>query len=121
MTPYTHRGVTEHDPLAIDSNLGQLISSAEFGCQAAKCAVVIPFNHVDIAADNPIPITPRLIGPAHAEIPEKVQDVILANQAVQVPKDRLVHLAGRVKRPAAIANDVLVPEMKVSSKPRIDH
>jgi hypothetical protein len=121
MMPDPHRVVAEHNPLAIDSNFGQLISSTEFGGQVAKCPVVIPFNHVDIAADNPIPITPRLIGTAHAEITEKVQDVILADQAVQVPKDRPVHLAGRVKRPVAIANDILVPEMKVSSKPRIDH
>src|ERR1700687_745657 len=121
MMPNPHGVVTEHDPLAIDSNLGQLTPATEFGRQAAKCAVVIPFNNVDMAADNPIPITPRLIGSAHAEIVEKGADVIPTDQAVQVPKDRLVHLPGRVKRPIAIANDVLVPEMKVSSEPRIDH
>jgi hypothetical protein len=60
MMPDPHRVVTEHNPLAIDSNFGQLISSAEFGRQAAKRTVVISFNHVDMAADNPIPITPRL-------------------------------------------------------------
>jgi hypothetical protein len=72
MMPYPHGVVTDHDPLAIDSNFGQLISSTEFGCQVAKRAVVIPFNNVDIAADIPIPTAPRLLGSAHAEIAEKV-------------------------------------------------
>jgi hypothetical protein len=74
-----------------------------------------------MAADNPIPITPRLLGSAHAEIAEKVQDVVLTDQAVQVREDCLVHLPGRVKRPIAIANDILMPEMKVSGKPRVNH
>jgi hypothetical protein len=113
--------MTEHDPLAIDSNLGQLTPAAEFGRQAPECTIVIPFNDVDMAADNPIPITPRLLGSAHAEIAEEVQDVVLTDQAVQVREDCLVHLPGRVKRPIAIANDILMPEMKVSSKPCIDH
>jgi hypothetical protein len=79
------------------------------------------FNDVDMAADNPIPITPRLLGSAHAEIAEEVQDVVLTDQAVQVREDCLVHLPGRVKRPIAIANDILMPEMKVSGKPRVNH
>ena len=93
MIPDPHSVVTEHNLLTLDSNLGQLSSATECGLEAAKRAVVIPFDDMDMPADNPIPVTPRLIGSAHAEVAQKVQNVALTDPAIEVPKDRLVHLA----------------------------
>jgi hypothetical protein len=82
---------------------------------------VISLDHVNMTADDAIPIASGLARSAHAEVAEKVQDIVLLDATVEVVKNCRVHLASRLKRPVAVANDVPVPKMKIRSKPRIDH
>jgi hypothetical protein len=57
---------------------------------------------------------------ADAEIPEKVQDVVRFDDAVQ-PFYCPIHFLDRVERTITVPNDVLVPEVKIGSEPDVGH
>jgi hypothetical protein len=59
----------------------------------AKRSVVIPLDDVNMTADDAVPIASGLARSAHAEVTEKVQDIVLLDATGEVVKNGPVHLA----------------------------
>jgi len=62
---------------------------------------------------------PRLA--SDTEIPEEIEDVIGLHGGVQAFDDRLIHLLDTSKRAIAVADYVVMPEMKICGEPYARH
>ena len=119
--PDPHRVVTKNDPLPTNTNLRHLIPTAEGARELTNRRVVISFDHVYVAADDAVTVQPRLIRAAETEVSEEIENIVLADLAVEIGEKSSVHIFDCVEWPIAIANDIAVAEMKIRSEPDIDH
>jgi len=76
---------------------------------------------VPVAANDRVRVAPLPCFWTDAEVPEKVQEVVRFDDAIQPFDDCPIHLLDRVERTTTIPDDVLVPEMKIRSEPDVGH
>jgi hypothetical protein len=96
----------------------RLLSQENSVGKLASFFVVIAGQRKDLLAAN-LPTVlqdPRLA--SDTEIPEEVEDVIGLHGGVQAFEDRLIHLLDTSKRAIAVADYVVMPEMKICGEPR---
>jgi hypothetical protein len=119
--PHTHRIVAEDDALLPNVNLGQLLPGEKDPRQSARDSVMVAFDDVNVPASDSISVMPHAVRAAQTEITEEVENVVLFHRGVQSIENDSIHLPGRLERTAAIADDVLVSEVKVSAEPSGAH
>ena len=73
-----------------------------------------------LAANLPTVLqNPRLA--SDAEISQEIESVIRLHRSIQAFKDRLIHLVDTSKRAIAVADYVVMPEMKICGEPYARH
>jgi hypothetical protein len=113
--------VTKHNWLAIDRNFRQIVEPGEFLFQFASLFVMISRHGEDLLTSNPATVfeNPGLV--AEAEVPQKIKNVIRLHRGIQAFRNCLIHFFDGRKRPTAIADDVGMSQMEISSEPCIWH
>jgi len=113
--------VTKHNWLAIDRNFRQIVEPGEFLFQLASLFVMISRHGEDLLTSNPATVfeNPGLV--PDAEVPQKIKNVIRLHRGIQAFKNCLIHFFDGRKRPTAIADDVGMSQMEISSEPCIWH
>src|ERR1700733_657184 len=113
--------VTKHNWLAIDRNFRQIVEPGEFLFQLASLFVMISRHGEDLLTSNPATVfeNPGLV--PDAEVPQKIKNVIRLHRGIQAFKNCLIHFFDGRKRPTAIADDVGMTQMEISSEPCIWH
>jgi hypothetical protein len=89
--------------------------------ELSHCFVVIAFSEVDSPARQPLPIGGYLFCLSHAEVAEKIEDVIRLDTRIHTVRNRIVHLLRVCKRTVAVPNDVEVSEVEVGREPNVTH
>jgi hypothetical protein len=84
-------------------------------------SVVIAFSEVDSSARQPLPIDGHLFRLSHANVTEKIKDVIRLDTRIHSVRNRIVHLLRVCKRTLAVSNDVEVSEVEVGREPNVTH
>jgi hypothetical protein len=107
------------DALAIDRNFRQTVEPREFLFQLARLLVMISRQGEDLLTSNPATVfeTPGWV--PHAEVPQKIKNVIRLPRGIQEFKNCPIHFFDGRTRPTAIADDVGM--MEISSEPCIWH
>ena len=90
--PDPHRIVTEHDSLPADSNLRQLVPTAERAVEVTKRRVVISFDHVYVTANDAVTVQLGLIRAPETEFSEEIENIVLADFAVEIGEKRCIHI-----------------------------
>lgn len=89
--------------------------------ELSHCFVVIAFSEVDSPARQPLPVGGYLFCLSHAEVAEKIEDVIRLDTRIHTVRNRIVHLLRVCKRTVAVPNDVEVSEVEVGREPNVTH
>ncbi len=111
----------KHNWLAIDRSFRQIVEPGQFLFQLASLFVMISRHGEDLLTSNPATVfeNPGLV--PDAEVPQKIKNVIRLHRGIQAFKNCLIHFSDGRKRPAAIADDVGMSQMEISSEPCIWH
>jgi hypothetical protein len=89
--------------------------------ELSHCFVVIAFSEVNTPARQPPSIGGYLFRLSHAEVAEKIEDVIRLDTRIHTVSNRIVHLLRVCKRTVAVPNDVEVSEVEVGREPNVTH
>jgi len=89
--------------------------------ELSHCSVVIAFSKVNCPARQPLPIGGYLFCLSHAEVAEKIEDVIRLDTRIHTVRNRIVHLLRVCERTVAVSNDVEVSEVEVGREPNVTH
>lgn len=83
--------------------------------------VVIAFSEMDSPARQPFPIGGYLFRLSHAEVTEKIKDVIRLDTRIHTVRNRIVHLLNVCEGTVAVPNDVEMSEVEVGREPNVTH
>jgi hypothetical protein len=119
--PDLHGVVTNHDGLAMYGDFRKVVEPRELLGQLANLFVVISRHRKDFLAANLLAVlqSPRLA--PDAEIPKEIQNVIGLNGGVETVENRLIHFLDASKWSLAVADYVVMPEMKIRREPYVRH
>jgi hypothetical protein len=113
--------MTKDNSLAVKRYFCQIAGPGKFLNQFTRVFVVISGNPKYLLAANLLSKLRSSRFRPHAKIPKEVQNVIRFYASVQAFKNRMIHLLNGFKRAIAVPNNVLVPQMKISSEPNVWH
>jgi len=119
LIPDSHRIVTKDDSLAVERDFCEVVEPGKLLNEFTRVFVVIPGDPKYLLAANVLPkLRSSCFGP-DTKIPKEVQNVISFYASVQAFKNRMIHFLNGFKRAIAVPNNVLVPQMKISSEPNV--
>src|SRR6266849_538329 len=121
LIPYPHCIMTKDNSLAVKRYFCEIVEPGKLLNQFTRVFVVI-------SGDPKYPLAANLLSKfrssrfrPHTKIPKEVQNVVRLYGGVQAFNNRMIHLLNRFKRAIAVPNNVLVPQMKISSEPNVWH
>ena len=82
---------------------------------------MISWHGEDLLAPNPTPVSNNPGLAPQTEVAEKVEDVVDLHRSVEAVEDCLIHLLDGRKWSTAVADDICMSEMEVSSEPNVWH
>ena len=113
--------VAQHDGVAVDRNLGQIVEPGKLLFQLASLFVVISGHGKDLLTADPATVCDNACGVSHTEVAQKVEDVIRFHRGVKAIENCLIHLSDSREGPAAKADDVGMPKMEIGGEPSAWH
>jgi len=119
LIPDPHCIVAKDDSLSVERYFCEIIEPREFLSKFASFFVVVSGECKYLLAAN---LLSKFRSPcfwANAEISKEVQNVVRFYMRVQAFKNRMIHFLNGFKRAIAVPNNVLVPQMKISSEPNV--
>src|SRR4051794_5517338 len=121
MVPHPHRVVAEHDQLIPDLDFGKLLPPAELSGDLLGSCIVVTLDEEDVLAADSTAVREGVLPVSAAEVAEKVNRVSLGDASIQPCEYLVVHVGYSRERPVAVANDVLMSEVKVGGEPDLRH
>ena len=121
LIPNSHRIVAKDDSLSVQRHLCEIIEPRKFPSQLASFFVMVSGECKYLLAANLCAKLRSSCLWADAEISEKVQDIVRFYTRVHAFQNPLIHFLDSLERAIAVSNDVLVPQMKVSGEPNVEH
>src|SRR6266576_1902978 len=113
--------MTKDNSLAVKRHFCEIAEPGKLMNQFTRVFVVISGNPKYFLAANLLSKLRSSRFRPHTKIPQEVQNVIRFYASVQAFNNRMIHLLNGFKRAIAVPNNVLVPQMKISSEPNVCH